>query len=83
MTVSLGLILIGPDGKPPWACRMQARRQWHPETRDCCEAGHPAPEEAAGHGAAIAAIYLATCVRALEPPAIGALALTPERKDPS
>ena len=43
--------------------------------RACCNEGHNSPEDAAAHGALIAAQALAAYARSLRPPAIGALIL--------
>ena len=78
MTVSIGLILTGSDEEPRWASRV-TRSDLHPHARgagrDCCAGGHDEPEEAAAHGALLAAAWLGRDARSLQPPAIGALAL--------
>ena len=48
------------------------RQNW---ARACCNEGHRSPEDAAAHGALIAAQALTAYARSLQPPAIGALIL--------
>lgn len=76
--VIIALFVDGSDEEPRWAARCKEdgtpyRMPGFQE--DCCKDGHDSPEEAAAHGAARAAIWLAQQVRNLQPPAVGALAL--------
>lgn len=72
MTVSIALMLIGTDEEPRWAAYIL---QGKSRAQDCCEAGHQTPEEAASHGAALAATWLSRYARSLTPPACGAVAI--------
>ena len=77
MGVSIALLLLGGDEVPRWAARVTDDTRppcARGAVRDCCE-GHGTPEEAAAHGALLAAMLLVRDARSLEPPAIGALAL--------
>ena len=74
MTVTLSLSIIGDDEHPLWVTYMTPAWSFF-RPQDCCATGHASPEEAASHGAALAAIWLSQYARSLKPPAWGALAL--------
>ena len=67
MSLSIGpgdcwQVILSDVGRMNWA-------------RCCCNEGHASPEDAAAHGALIAAQALTAYARSLQPPAIGALIL--------
>jgi hypothetical protein len=72
MLVSVSLALAGTTEEPCWVASLQRGRDGY---RNCCEAGHGTPEEAASHGGALAATWLSRYARSLKSPACGALAI--------
>jgi hypothetical protein len=77
MGVTVSLVIVGTDESPRWVAlvKYEPCAPYGSRGLFCCEEGHREPEPAASHAMLLAISVLVADVRALKPPAAGALAL--------